>query len=359
MRGLRFNLFLARLLRLDTFFVWDHLQNIFPSALWDRQFTWAAGLRPSPHECYDFQTILGALAGQAGNVRLGVGVTEPIRRHPVVIAQAMVTLAHLTRRPPILGIGAGERENIEPYGLDFTHPVDRLEEALQVIRLCLAATGPIDFAGTHFHLDKAVFDLAAPPGRTPRIWVGGAGPRMLRLTGQYGDGWYPVGLFSPEEYAARLAVIHAAARAAGRDPHAITPSLQAYILVAPSEGEARAMMETPVIRFLGLLLPAERWRSLSLAHPFGEGFRGYVDFLPEHYARQELRAAMARVPPELADVGVISGTPAQVVARLRTYGEAGMRHVVPQLVSAAVSRRAALYSLHALRLIARSLATGD
>lgn len=67
---------------------------------------------------------------------------------------------------------------------------------------------------------------------------------------------------------------------------------------------------------------------------------------------------MAAVPAELLDVGVIRGTPAQVVARLRDYGEAGMRHVVPQLISAAVSRRAALHSVHALQFIAQALAAG-
>ena len=63
-------------------------------------------------------------------MRLGVGVTEPIRRHPLLIAQAMMTLSHLTRRAPILGIGAGERMNLDPYGFDPSEPVTRLDEAL-------------------------------------------------------------------------------------------------------------------------------------------------------------------------------------------------------------------------------------
>ena len=353
-----YHLRFARLLRLDSFFIWDHLQNIIPTTLWERRFSWVVGRGATPHACFEFQTMLGYLAKHAGGIRLGVGVTEPIRRHPVIIAQAMVTLAHLTRRAPILGIGAGERENVEPYGLDFTHTVSRLEEALQIIRLCFAARGPLDFAGTYYQLDHAMFDLRAPNGRTPEIWIGGIGPRMLRLTGQYGDGWYPVGFFPPAEYATKLAAIHTAARAAGRDPASITPSLQPYILVAPTEREARAMLDTRAIRYMGLLVPAEYWRQAGLTHPFGDDFRGYIDFLPERYSRAELEDAIAAVPPALGDVGVIRGTPEQVVQRLREYGDAGMRHVVPQLLSAIVSRRAALYSLYALRLIARQLAAG-
>src|SRR5687768_6644663 len=162
----------SRLLRLDALLVSDHLQSIFPEALWERRVTWMARPGASPHDFFDYQTALGYLAARAGRLRLGVAVTEPIRRHPVVIAQAMLTLAHLTKRAPILGIGAGERENVEPYGLDFSGTVGRLEEALQVIRLCFASAEPITFEGKHYRLDHAPMGLRPPPDKTPEIWVG-------------------------------------------------------------------------------------------------------------------------------------------------------------------------------------------
>jgi phthiodiolone/phenolphthiodiolone dimycocerosates ketoreductase len=95
---------------------------------------------------------------------------------------------------------------------------------------------------------------------------------------------------------------------------------------------------------------------MGFSHPFGDDYRGIVDFLPECYGRDELDDAIARVPTELADVGLIWGTPEQVAARLRAFGEAGMRHCCPQLMSAAISRRDALYGLRALRSIKRELA---
>ena len=56
---------------------------------------------------------------------------EAYRRHPVTLAQAFVTIDHLTRGRAILGIGNGERENVEPYGMAFTKRVGRLEESLE------------------------------------------------------------------------------------------------------------------------------------------------------------------------------------------------------------------------------------
>lgn len=349
----------ARLMRLDSVMTEDHFQSFLPTAIWDEDFSWLAAQSPTPHELFDYQALLGYLASRVGGLRTGVVVTEPSRRHPVLIAQTMLTLSHMTRRAPILGIGAGERENVEPYGLDFSRPVGKLEEALQIIRACLTSQGPIHFQGEHYRLDGAVMDLKAPKGKTPEVWVGARGPRMLRLTGEYGDGWYPNMIATPEEYAAKLGTVRAAAGKAGRDPQAITPSLEQYVVVAPTEQEARAMLDTKLMRFFGLLLPADVWRGAGSEHPFGEDFRGFVDFVPERYDRKTLEDAIAVVPTELVSEGPLMwGTPEQVASRLRAFGEAGLRHVVLVFVSPAISKRAALYGLRATRRIARSLASG-
>lgn len=353
---LRQALTLARLLRLDSLLIWDHFEDFFPRSLWNRSTSWLARGGESPHQFFDYQTALGSLAPRAGRVRLGVAVTEPIRRHPVVIAQAMLTLAHLTQRAPILGIGAGERANIEPYGLSVEGAVGRLEEALQVIRLCLDHDDdrPLNFAGAHYRLDDAHFDLTAPAGRRPRIWLGAHGPRMLRLTGQYGDGWYPTGALTPEHYRAKLQVIQEAARAAGRDPSRITPTFQATILAAPTERAARRLLDHPTIRFLALLLPAATWTERGFSHPYGDDYRGYFDLLPESRSEAEVRAALAAVPiQELADVGLIWGTTDRITQRLHDYVDAGMRYVVPQLPGMMVSRRDALFNVGVLHTVAR------
>ena len=347
-------IFLARLLRLDPVMVWDHLQDFTPQALWDAEYSWLARQRPSPHAYFNYQVLLGHLATRVGGLRLGVGVTEAIRHHPVLIAQAMLTLAHLTRRAPILGIGAGERENTEPYGLDFSQPVGRLEEALQIIRRCFTSQGPFDFEGRHFRLTRAVLDLQPPPGKTPAIWVAAHGPRMLRLTGRYADGWYPFAVASPEDYAARLAVIHATAREAGRDPAAITPAFHAIMIVGRTEQEARAMLDTAAVRFWGLLFPDAIWQLFGLEHPFGRGFGGYLGAWPLLRDRATWRAAIAKVPAAMVE-SLLWGTPDQLAAKLRAFGDAGLRHVVPIFVSAAGSEEAAHFSVEALREINRAL----
>jgi phthiodiolone/phenolphthiodiolone dimycocerosates ketoreductase len=177
-------------MRLDSLWAIDHWLDFPPMGIWDEDFSWAAKAVSSPHEFFGWAPLLGWAAGRAGKIQLAVGVTDPIRHHPVKLAQDALTLAHLARQPPILGIGAGEAENLIPYGINFDTPVARLEEALQIIRICFDSSGPFDFNGKHFQLNGAMMDLGLPPDRTPEIWVAAHGPRMLRLTGRYGDGWY-------------------------------------------------------------------------------------------------------------------------------------------------------------------------
>jgi phthiodiolone/phenolphthiodiolone dimycocerosates ketoreductase len=347
---------LARLLRFDAVMVWDHLQDFVPRVLWSPRTTWIARLRRSPHPYYDFASLLGRLSAHAGRLRLGVGVTDPIRRHPVLLAQTALTLAHLTRRPPIIGIGAGEAENLEPYGFPFDRPVTRLEEALAILRACLDTPGTIRFAGRFYQITDGVFELTAPPRRRPEIWLGAHGPRMLELTGRFADGWYPNWIDSPERYAARLAQVRQAAKRAGRDPTQIVPALQAPVLLAPTENAARHLLHHPALRLTGLLRPADEWRELGLEHPLGEHFRGYLDFIPERVDPHALRAALRAVPPELVERSFLWGTPEQVLARIRDYREAGLRFLGLLPVSALASPQVAAWTVFALWRLRRSLA---
>lgn len=346
---------LARALGFDSAWTVDHFLSFFPQAIWDREFSWIAGTASSPDAFFDYQVLLGHLAARAGKLQLAVGVTEPIRRHPVLLAQAFLTLSHLTRRPPILGIGAGERENTEPYGFAFDHPVAQLEEALQIIRLAFESQGPFDFKGNHFTLERALMDLRPAPGRTPEIWIAAHGPRMLALTGKYGDGWYPTIPMTPQDYAERLGVIRAAANSAGRDPNAITPGYFLIAVIGRTEAEARAALSSRPVRFIALLAPDEAWQRAGVSHPLGAGFRGMIDFVPSHYGRAELEAAMAKVPLDLLVEQGVWGTKAKVLARIREYEEAGLRHLVLAPAAGLISRRHALTSLRAVAWIARRL----
>lgn len=332
----------------DVLWLVDHYTGWFPQELWTPDFTWLARRGGNQDAYFDWQVMAGYHAARLPGRRLGVGVTEPLRRHPVTLAQAALTLSHLSRRPFILGIGAGEAENTVPYGVDFERPVARLEEALQVIRLCFESLGPVDFDGRFFKLDRAILDVAPGRGGQPEIWVAAHGRRMLRLTGLYGDGWYPTLPMTPDEYRESLDSVRAVATEQGRDGDGITAAMQAFYLAAPDRSTAERWLTHRAIRFLALLAPDAMWQKAGVRHPLGEGFRGLVDFVPSHHQPSAIEAAIEAVPAEVLAGYLLWGTPDDVVDRLRTLGDAGLEHVSLAPVAPLVSRRALLFTLRTL-----------
>ena len=345
----------ARATGVDVAWTVDHFQGFFPQSIWDKELTFLADPDASPHPFFDYQALMGYLAPRAGRVQLAVGVTEPIRRHPVLLAQAAMTIAHMTKRPPILGIGAGEAENITPYGLDFSRPVSMLEEALEIIRLCFASRGPIDYAGKHYTLSSAVMDLAPPPDRIPELWVAAHQPRMLRLTGRFADGWYPTLPYTPETYEQSLRAIRTAARTAGRDPGAVVPGWQSIVVFGKSQAAARQLLGSRAMRFTALLAPHQVWETHGMEHPLGHDFRGMIDFVPQRFTRSDLDAAIAKVPVDLIAETVLWGSLDYVHVQLRNFIDAGLRHLVIQPISALVSKRDAAFSLKSMVTLQRRL----
>ena len=120
----------------DSFWVADHLNSVLPPSMWKPKYVGAAKIIPKMDAHVEPWTMLGYLAGhnKIGRMTLGVAVTDTGRRNPAVTAQAAVTLQHLTRGRAILGIGTGEREGNEPYGVEWSKPVGRFEEAVATIR---------------------------------------------------------------------------------------------------------------------------------------------------------------------------------------------------------------------------------
>ena len=148
---------------------------------------------------------LGHLASRTrrSRLRLGIGVTDASRRHPLVTAQAAATLNLLTRGRAILGLGVGEREGNQPYGVDWSKPVARLKRPSPPSGRSGTSGGDLVTRDSpDFPLRNAAFALPPYRGRWPEIWIAARKPRMLRITGRYADAWFPGLLSRAHDYAA-------------------------------------------------------------------------------------------------------------------------------------------------------------
>jgi len=311
--------------------VWlpDHMVSFWPDSIWTPEFTDLATVSPSPHRHLDAMAVAAALAVQTGKVPIATSVVDTVRRHPSLLAQSALTIDHLSRGRFILGLGSGETENTVPYGFDFSRPVSRLEEALQVIRLLWENDGPVDYEGQFYRLHHARLDTEPYEGRFPPIWIGAGGPRMLEITGRYADGWWPAGAWSPEDYAAKLQVVRDAAERAGRDPMDIVPAFIQTCLIG-DDRELAEILQAPLIKAWVLQVSAAVLRQHGFEHPMGETWRGYQDIVPDLLTRERILDMLARVEPEAILAVIPHGSPGQVAKQIKGFVEAGLR--VPKIL---------------------------
>ncbi len=308
----------------------DHMVSFWPDSIWTPEFTDLATVSPSPHRHLDGMAVAAAAAVLTKNVPLVTSVVDTVRRHPSLLAQSALTIDHLAKGRFILGLGSGETENTVPYGFDFSRPVSRFEEALEVIRLLWDSDGPVDFDGRFYQLHHARLDTEPYEGKVPRIWIGGSGPRTLELVGRHADGWWPTGAWTPEDYAEKLATVRSSAERAGRDPMAITPCFIQVCLIGRDDAALAEISEAPLVKAFLLQVSAEMLRVFGYEHPMGESWRGYQDIDPATLTRERIVEFLGRVEPESILAVVPHGTPKRVARIIADYVDAGLR--VPKIL---------------------------
>ncbi len=172
-------------------------------------------------------TLLGTLVHRVPELLVGHAVLSNTFRNPVLVAKAATLLDHATGGRFVLGLGAGwfEGEH-EPFGIDLPPigpRIDRLVSAVDTIQALFseAAAAPpgVTRPDPFYPLDGAV---NAPPPLTPGgppLYLGGQGPRGIRLAARTASGWLQPGTHAGNVpyFTEKRAEILAALEAAGRD----------------------------------------------------------------------------------------------------------------------------------------------
>jgi phthiodiolone/phenolphthiodiolone dimycocerosates ketoreductase len=320
----------------DSYWVADHLNSLVPRAIATPGYFGAAKLVPKIDAQLEPWTMLGHLAAmnRLGRLRLGLGVTDASRRNPAVTAQAAATLHLLTRGRAVLGIGVGEREGNEPYGVEWTKPVARFEEAVATIRALWDSGGDlISRESPYFPLRNAVFDIPPYRGTWPEIWIAAHGPRMLRAAGRYADAWYPEAALRPQDYARGLQAVRTAASDTGRNPLAIIPAAGLFVITGRSRSEVDEALNSDIAKAFALSIPAEMWAAHRAQHPLGQQFTGAQDLIPQTIDRHTVLSYTAQVPVSLMKEFFLTGTPQDVIGQVAEWRDHGLRYLVAMNLS--------------------------
>lgn len=303
----------------DSLWLPDHLVGLAHPVLWRDMAL--AELSPDPDAWYD-PFACTAVMGQESKLPMGVCVTDGIRRRAPEVARSALTLHHLCRGGFTLGVGAGEAGHLIPFGYDFSTPVADLEMFLnELVSLLNHGAMPAGSSG------RTGLPLRRDDLGRPKVWVAAHGPRMLRLTGEYGDGWVPAWPMSPASYGQRRSVIAEHADRTGRQMPEC--ALHVAVIVGRSRDHVAELMERdPLGKLTALFCSADIWTKYGMRHPSGDKCRGLVDLIQHELDPDELRELAPTIPFELVEEFFFIGNASEISDRVSGYADNGLEHVI-------------------------------
>ena len=201
--------------------------------------------------------LLAGVAGATNRVTLGTGVLLPLLRHPLSLAHGLATLDRIAAGRVILGVGPGAE-------LPGTH-TELAALGVPSDRRVGSMLGAVERIRRLWRSEEPGLELQPRPSRAggPPIWLGGSGPRMLRLAGELFDGWLPFSP-TPAEYASGLRALHEAAERVGRDPATVATGAYLTVAIADTPQQAAGQLDTYMRAYYGV--PAEVMASAQACH---------------------------------------------------------------------------------------------
>ncbi|TFF90014.1 MAG: LLM class flavin-dependent oxidoreductase [Promethearchaeota archaeon] len=312
----------------DSIWFADHLMGWTPDSIWTPELISAAEFQKSPHIFHDAFSVMAVAAWNTNQIKMGTSVTETFRRHPAVLAQTLLTQDHISKGRVILGIGAGEGENVIPYGIKWESPAKRLEEAIKIIKLLWRSDKKVSYDGKFWKLKDAVLSLKPyEENKYPPIWTAAHGPKMLDITGRLADGWLPA-YSDPTSYKERLNKIKNSAKKAGRNPEDITPGLFTYLIIDEDHNVCDELLNSAVVKNQMLTMPPSLYEEYGVKHPFGDNFYGLLDYIPTRYDQNTILEAIDKIPAEMCGDNILHGTSDEVISKIEKYAKAGLKHIV-------------------------------
>ena len=147
---------------------------------------------------------LSHCAAVTERVQLASGIANALTRSPFETALTAIDIDRLSGGRFTLGLGPSIRAWTQGfYGSEYDKPLERLREAIEIIRLVIekAHTGELtSFEGKYHKLDwSELLATLAPPLRPQiPIWLGITQPNSIRLAGEIAEGVIGHPIWTPE-----------------------------------------------------------------------------------------------------------------------------------------------------------------
>jgi len=267
-------------------------------------------------------TVVSALVARATErLTIGWGIISPFTRHPVQVAMDARVVQEAAPGRFILGFGTS-KIFLRNAGMQTSKTLGPMRDAVEIVRGVLRGEA-FEYTGSTWNASVPALQAEAhTPRDVPPVYVAATAPKMQALAGEIGDGCLTPSITTPAfvrytrgNVAADIdigctivASIHESDRDAGRDGAREIAGMYLANKVQNIQGAADTLLD---------LAGIEQDEIRPVADAMEEGGR---------------LAAKARVSDALLDkCKPIAGTPADCIAAIEEYREAGCTHVMLEL----------------------------
>jgi len=275
--------------------------------------------------------VLSNIGAKTNNIKMGTDVTCLYRYHPSKIAHIVATLDELTRGRIILGLGAGEAMNVEPFGIKFEKPIQRirrLKEGIEVIRALWNSNenNRVDYDGEFYKMNKAWLQQE-PYKNIPPIYIGSlGGEKMLNLIGEIGDGWQSA-CNSIEMFRDRVKIIKESAIRNKRDYNKIDKCATIVGVMT----EDKKIQKQAIEGYKHVILILNNIKSLiklglELDNPDNIDL-SYQTILAKQDAVKESAKIAQQIPDEFTEQFMVLGTSEEFIEKIDQYKKAGATNI--------------------------------
>ena len=153
------------------------------------------------------EIFIATAAERTKNLKFGTGVISLPYHHPLMVANRMILLDHLTKGRAMLGVGPGALgSDAYMLGIDALTQRRRMDESLGIIMRLFTETEPITYQSDWFELHEAMAHLR--PYTYPHMPIAVAAaqsPSGMQLAGKHGAGILSVSVIRDAGTAPNLA----------------------------------------------------------------------------------------------------------------------------------------------------------
>lgn len=247
---------------------------------------WVGGHIASRNPSPEAMMQLARLAALTDRVKVGTSILLLPLYPPALVAKQIADLDRVTNGRVLLGVGVGGEypQEFRAMHVPLAERGRRTNEMIPLIRRLWTAE-PVTHDGPFYAMDDVKIHPAPVQAGGPPILIAGRKEPAMRRAATIGDGWFPY-MYSPRRYAASVDTIRSVAADTSRDLGDFQWLVWVFLNINANGDTAR------------------QEAARSMGGTYNQDFR------------------------EMVDSVAAAGTPAEVIAKLRAYYDAGARHFV-------------------------------